>query len=57
MSNNIWNIKSVKERLAILDRTDAHKKHLLNIITAKSSINTRNMSALKHRPKFININM
>lgn len=48
MHSNVWNLKSSKERLEIMERTQAQKKHLMNILTAKSQINTR--KAPKHSP-------
>jgi hypothetical protein len=48
MHSNVWNLKSSKERLEIMERTQAQKKHLMNILTAKSQINTRKTP--KHSP-------
>lgn len=47
MHVNIWNICNSKERLAILETTHAHKRHLQGIIFAKSAINTNNNSLSK----------
>jgi hypothetical protein len=41
MHSNVWNLKSSKERLEIIERTQAQKKHLMNILSAKSQIDTR----------------
>ena len=40
MHSKIWNLRSSKERLHIMERTEAHKRHLINIICAKSKVNT-----------------
>lgn len=51
MHSNAWNLKSNKERLSILERTHAQKKHLLNILTAKSRLDTRAPNyPLRHTP-------
>lgn len=41
MHSNAWNLKSSKPQLSILERTHAQKQHLLNILTAKSRLDTR----------------
>jgi hypothetical protein len=40
MKSNIWNLRGSKERLDIIHRTEAHKRHLVNVLSAKSAINT-----------------
>jgi hypothetical protein len=50
MHANAWNLKSNKERLTILERTHAQKKHLMNILTAKSRLDTHATSKLRHSP-------
>lgn len=41
MQTNLWNVKSSKERLFIQQRTEAHKKHLMSLITIKSKVDDR----------------
>jgi hypothetical protein len=50
MHANAWNLKSNKERLSILERTQAQKKHLMNILTAKSRLDTHSSAKLRHSP-------
>lgn len=50
MHANAWNLKSNKERLSILERTQAQKKHLMNILTAKSRLDTHAALKLRHSP-------
>ena len=42
MNKNIWNIKNPKERLAIRERTEAQKRHLISLIKARSHIDDHN---------------
>jgi hypothetical protein len=51
---NFWNIKHTKERLAILERTQAQKKHLINIIKAKSIVRSDSNSSYDKRNRNIN---
>lgn len=56
MHSNAWNLKSNKERLSIIERTQAQKKHLLNILTAKSKLDTHNNTLkIKHCPTTPNL--
>lgn len=48
MHANSWNLRSRKERLEILERTEAHRKHLVNIMRAKSKVDSKNKQGLKH---------
>ncbi|EFX59853.1 hypothetical protein DAPPUDRAFT_346790, partial [Daphnia pulex] len=50
MHANAWNLRSSKERLQIMERTEAQKKHLLNILAAKSHLDNRNPTNPKHSP-------
>ncbi len=50
MHANMWNLKGSKERLQIVERTEAHKRHLINIICAKSKINTHNSLSFRQSP-------
>ena len=50
MHANAWNLKGIKDRLAILERTQAQKKHLINILTAKSRVDTHCASRLRQVP-------
>jgi hypothetical protein len=50
MHSNIWNLRGSKERLQIMERTEAHKRHLINIITAKCKISTRNSLSFRQAP-------
>lgn len=50
MHANVWNLKSNKERLSILERTQAQKKHLMNILTAKSRLDTHCSTRVRHSP-------
>lgn len=45
---NIWNLKNSKARLEILEKTEAQKRHLINIMSAKSRVD----SHTSLRPKF-----
>ena len=49
MHSNIWNLCSSKERLGIVEKTHAHKRHLINIITVKSKIDTHKQEPIHHR--------
>lgn len=40
MHANLWNIRHSKERLGVLERTYAQKKHIESLITAKSAVDT-----------------
>lgn len=42
MHSNMWNLRSSKERLEIIERTEAHKRHLISILSAKSKIDSHN---------------
>lgn len=42
MQTNLWNIKNSKERLGIRERTEAHKRHLISLVKAKSILNDQN---------------
>lgn len=33
---NLWNLQHSKPRLAIIEKTEAQKKHILSLINAKS---------------------
>jgi hypothetical protein len=44
MNKNIWNIKNPKERLAIRERTEAQKRHLISLIKARSQVDDHNKS-------------
>ncbi len=35
---NAWNLRNSKERLAIIEKTEAQRRHLLNLVTAKPTI-------------------
>ena len=48
MKSNIWNLKAGKERLEILERTQAQKRHLMGLINAKSQINTHHSSSPRY---------
>lgn len=50
MHSNVWNLRTNKERLGIMERTEAQKKHLINILCAKSKIDTHNQFKMKHSP-------
>lgn len=45
---NIWNLRNSKARLEILEKTEAQRKHLINVMSAKSRIDSHSNS----RPKF-----
>lgn len=40
MHANLWNLRHSKERLGILERTYAQKKHIESLITAKSAVDS-----------------
>lgn len=40
MHANLWNVRNSKERLGILERTYAQKKHLESLITVKSAVDS-----------------
>lgn len=42
MQTNLWNIKNSKERLGIRERTEAHKRHLISLVKAKSILDDKN---------------
>ena len=45
MHSNLWNLRNCKERLGILERTYAQKRHIESILNIKSSLNGfRNIS-------------
>jgi hypothetical protein len=50
MHANAWNLRTSKDRLGILERTQAQKKHLMNILTAKSRLDTQCATKLRHAP-------
>ena len=50
MHSNVWNLRANKERLGIMERTEAQKKHLINILCAKSKIDNHNQFKMKHSP-------
>ncbi len=41
MNTNAWNLKFSKERLGIINKTEAQKRHLINILKARSTIDNR----------------
>lgn len=48
MHANVWNLKNNKERLEIIERTHAQKKHLINLLAAKSHLDNHNTAKLRH---------
>lgn len=55
MKSNIWNLKASKERLNILERTQAHKRHLISVLSAKTQLDTH--ASLSPRHPSIPINL
>ena len=55
MKSNIWNLKGGKERLNILEKTEAHKRHLIGLLSAKTKLNTH--SSLSSRQPSVHINL
>lgn len=55
MKSNIWNLKASKERLNILERTQAHKRHLLGVLSAKTQLNTHSTHSPRHPSSPISI--
>ena len=40
MNTNAWNLRGSKERLDIMNRTQAQKRHMIGVLSAKSKIDT-----------------
>lgn len=53
MQTNLWNLKNSKERIGIREKTEAHKRHLISLVKAKSNIDDRNK---KWKVKSLNAN-
>ena len=53
MSMNVWNLRSNKARLEILERTEAQRKHRINILSVKTKLDSRNNNALRTRTPHI----
>ena len=37
---NLWNLRKTNSRFHIIEKTEAHRKHLMNLLAAKSKIDT-----------------
>ena len=52
---NIWNLRKSKARLEILEKTEAQRRHLMNIMSVKSRIDSYSSSRQKFHITSINI--
>lgn len=50
-SMNSWNLNSSNSRLQILQKTQSHRKHLMNLISAKTCLKTH--SAVRPRHQYV----
>jgi hypothetical protein len=56
MPMNVWNLRSNKVRLEILERTEAQRKHLINILSVKSKVDSHNNNLIRSRTHIKPIN-